>query len=334
MLGPFERRSLASRLITSGFVLLCAASLLALFAPLGWPFELFAHFRVQYAAAAAAGALILLWQRQPGYAAAALLLAAWHGIPVGQRALAGDRAQCHGPSFTVASVNVRFINERTAPVLEWLGAQDVDLVVVQEVTGPWAAALGELHGFPHRAFFPRPDAYGIGVLSRRPVDALELIDFAGDGLPSLSGVVEVEGRPVRFLGLHTRWPVLSALAQARDQALAEVARIVTDESRPTVVLGDLNLTPDSPAFGRLLEDGGLRDAVVGPGWRPTWRAGFWPLALRIDHVLVSDGLCAVEAIVGESIGSDHRPVLARLQLTTAADPAPQAAVARDRLAAR
>jgi endonuclease/exonuclease/phosphatase (EEP) superfamily protein YafD len=334
MLGPFEPRSLASRLITSGFVLLCVASLLALFAPLGWPFELFAHFRAQYAAAAAAGALILLWQRQPGYAAAALLLAAWHGIPVGQRALAGSAPDCRGPALTVASLNVRYVNTRTGLALDWLGHHDVDLVVIQEVTGPWAAALDEVPGFPHRAFFPRPDPYGIGVLSRRPLHALELIDLAGDGLPSLSGVVDVEGRPVRFLGLHTRWPVLPDLARARDQALEEVARIVTDESRPTVVLGDLNLTPDSPAFGRLLEDGGLRDAVVGPGWRPTWRAGFWPLALRIDHVLVSDGLCAVEAKVGESVGSDHRPILARLQLTTAADLAPQAAIARDPPAAR
>lgn len=52
----------------------------------------------------------------------------------------------------------------------------------------------------------------------------------------------------------------------------------------------------------------------GPDWRPTWQARFWPLALRIDHVLVNGDLCVEHAEVGAPIGSDHRPVVARLQL--------------------
>ena len=80
------------------------------------------------------------------------------------------------------------------------------------------------------------------------------------------------------------------------------------------LLGDLNLTPYSPPFHRLLADGRLRDAMQGRGWQPTWRASFWPLALRIDHVLVSSGVCVEEATVGPAVGSDHRPVLARLRL--------------------
>jgi endonuclease/exonuclease/phosphatase family metal-dependent hydrolase len=81
-----------------------------------------------------------------------------------------------------------------------------------------------------------------------------------------------------------------------------------------VLLGDLNLTPYSPPFDRLLGDSGLRDVMQGQGWQPTWRAGFWPLALRIDHVLVSSDLCVEDATVGPTVGSDHRPVLARLRL--------------------
>jgi endonuclease/exonuclease/phosphatase (EEP) superfamily protein YafD len=49
-------------------------------------------------------------------------------------------------------------------------------------------------------------------------------------------------------------------------------------------------------------------------WQPTWMAGFWPLALRIDHVLVSGGLCVEEARIGPDVGSDHRPVISRLKL--------------------
>mgnify|MGYP003556423943 CR=1 FL=1 len=119
---------------------------------------------------------------------------------------------------------------------------------------------------------------------------------------------------IRFLGLHTHWPVLPELARLRAAALPPAAGTARSSDLPVILLGDLNLTPDSPAFARLLDASGLRDAVDGRRWRPTWQAGFWPLALRIDHVLVSPQLCVESVEVGPSIGSDHRPVIARLRL--------------------
>jgi endonuclease/exonuclease/phosphatase (EEP) superfamily protein YafD len=68
----------------------------------------------------------------------------------------------------------------------------------------------------------------------------------------------------------------------------------------------------------------------GRRWRPTWLAGFWPLALRIDHILVSPGLCVEHAEVGPSIGSDHRPVLARLRVRLPASAAFPVATATER----
>jgi endonuclease/exonuclease/phosphatase (EEP) superfamily protein YafD len=62
--------------------------------------------------------------------------------------------------------------------------------------------------------------------------------------------------------------------------------------------------------------------MPGGRWRPTWSAGFWPLALRIDHILVSSSLCVDHADVGPSLGSDHRPVLARLRTRTRSGIAP------------
>jgi endonuclease/exonuclease/phosphatase family metal-dependent hydrolase len=100
---------------------------------------------------------------------------------------------------------------------------------------------------------------------------------------------------------------------------------VRGDDLPVVVLGDLNLSPDSPAFARLLGTSGLRDALQGPRWRPTWMAGFWPLALRIDHVLVNDDLCVEGTAVGGAIGSDHRPVSVRLRLRAPAAATPAGA---------
>ena len=294
---------------------LCVATSLALLAPLGWPFELFAHFRPQYAVAALLVTLVLAGQRRGVAAAIAALLVAWNALPVVQRASAeAPPVSCEGPAFSVATVNLQYSNLQRDRFLAWLAGHPADLIVVQELTSAWAQAVVGSGALSHRFLLTREDPYGIGVLSRWPLESAGAIDLAGDGLPSVAGIVDVEGRRIRLLGLHTHWPVLPEVARMRDTALGGAASIARDSDLPVILLGDLNLTPDSPEFTRLLDQSGLRDVVSGRRWRPTWQAGFWPLALRIDHVLVSPQLCVESVEVGPSIGSDHRPVIARLRL--------------------
>jgi len=294
---------------------LCVATSLALLAPLGWPFELFAHFRPQYAVATLLVMLVLAWQRSVVAAGIAVLLVAWNALPIVQRASAdAPPVSCDGPAFTVATVNLQYSNPQHDRLLGWLAGHPADVIVVQELTGAWAQALAGSDAHPHRFLLTREDPYGIGVLSRWPLESAGAIDLAGDGLPSVEGIVDIEGRRVRLLGLHTHWPVLPEVARMRDTALGGAAGIARASDLPIILLGDLNLTPDSPQFTRLLDESALRDVVSGRRWRPTWQAGFWPLALRIDHVLVSPQLCVEAVEVGPSIGSDHRPVIARLRL--------------------
>jgi len=303
------------------------ATVLALLAPLGWPFELFSHFRVQYAGAALLLALLLAWRRAALPAVLALVVGGWHLLP-GFAASSGAIASqaCTGPQFTVATVNVRFSNQHREAFRAWLATRPADFLVIQEVTAAWAAELGSQAAYPYRHVLTREDPYGLALLSRWPLESVARVDLAGDGLPSLAGVVDIGGQHVGFVGLHTHWPITPATAAARDEALQGAAVLARDAGLPVVLLGDLNLTPDSPAFGRLLQQAGLQDALHGRGWQPTWNAGFWPLALRIDHVLVTSGLCVEHAAVGPPIGSDHRPVLASLRTRPQGATRPESAV--------
>ena len=294
---------------------LCAASVLAVMSPLGWPFELFVHFRPQYAAASVLVAVLLagLGHRRP--AAVALMLAVLHAWPVVPSSQArAARVACDGPALTVATVNLWFRNPDPAAFVSWLASEPADLVILQEVTDEWASALVALAAdYPHQWLLPRQDPYGIGVISRHALNVASA-DLAGDGLPSLTGTIEIEDRELRFIGLHTRWPVLPGLARRRDAALISAADALRASDTPAVLLGDLNLSPYAPRYEQLLDRGGLQDVLPRRAWRPTWMAGFWPLALRIDHLLVSDGLCVEQAGVGPDVGSDHRPVISRLRL--------------------
>jgi endonuclease/exonuclease/phosphatase (EEP) superfamily protein YafD len=215
----------------------------------------------------------------------------------------------------VVTANVQYGNTDHDRFLRWLASHPSDLVVVQELTSAWARDLSGLPAYPYRSMLPREDAYGIGVLSRWPLGPVEPADLAGDGLPSLAGRVQIAGRTLRFLALHTRWPVTPGLARARDAALEAAARSIADGAEPAVVLGDLNATPWSPAYADFLRTSGMRDVANGAAWQPTWLPGFWPLALRIDYTFASPGLCAGGTYVGPAVGSDHRPLVAELRFS-------------------
>jgi endonuclease/exonuclease/phosphatase (EEP) superfamily protein YafD len=81
-----------------------------------------------------------------------------------------------------------------------------------------------------------------------------------------------------------------------------------------VLAGDLNLTPYAPAYARLVDESRLRDSLEDVAWRPTWQAGFWPLALPLDHVLVPRNACVDAHEIGPDVGSDHRPLAVTLRL--------------------
>jgi endonuclease/exonuclease/phosphatase (EEP) superfamily protein YafD len=294
---------------------LSVASMLSVMSPLGWPFELFVHFRPQYVVASMLVAMLLAWLGRWRPAAVALTLAALHAWPVVPSSEAGAAGvACEGPGLTVATVNLWFRNPDPGALVSWLASGPADLVMLQEVTDEWAGALVRLSDeYPYQWLLPRQDAYGIGVISRHPLDTAS-VDLAGDGLPSLAGSVEIDDRRLRFIGLHTRWPVLPGLARHRDAALFGAADQVRADDTPAVLLGDLNLSPHAARYEQLLDRGGLQDVFPRRAWQPTWMAGFWPLALRIDHVLVSGGLCVEEARIGPDVGSDHRPVISRLKL--------------------
>ncbi len=292
-----------------------AAAVAGWLAPLGWPFELFSHFRLQLLCAAALLVPALLAARSPRAAIIAGALAVLLFASGDHRLLAAEPAPaCHGDSFAVVTANVQYTNRDPQRLLEWLAEQQPDVIVLQEVTPAWTAALSRLAAYPHAYTLPRSDPYGIAMLSRWKFESVAPLDLAGDGIPSLDAVVPVRGRPVHVLGLHTRWPITPGLARLRDRALESAEALARERPMPTVLAGDLNLTPDAPLYAKVIERSGLRDTLAGRGWHPTWMAGFWPLALRIDHQFASATLCVEHATVGPDIGSDHRPLIARYRL--------------------
>jgi len=294
--------------------LLGAASLLGLLDRFSWLFELLTLPRLQYAA-------LLL-----GLTAAALLLRAWRTavVAVALAALnlavvssswlpAPDRGRDVSPArLRAVVVNVLYANDDHSAVTAYLRRVDPDVVGVTELTPAWKAAL-ERAGWRAAAAEPAAGAYGIGIFARRPLRA-RIERFPADGPPTAVASLLLAGRRVTFVVTHPHTafgPHAGGLHRRQLEALADA---VPRLGRRVAICGDLNTTPWSWLFRRLL-DAGLRDSHRGRGYDPSWPAGVRLLGLPIDHCLVSDGLAVRVRRLGPEVGSDHLPVYVELSAT-------------------
>ena len=186
--------------------------------------------------------------------------------------------------------------------------------VLAERLGMHLAYAANLDDEPPHPGAPRAQ-YGTALLSRLPFDSSTntlLPCFEGSeqrGL--LEAVVTVDdagvgGRSLRVLGTHLQWD------SERERTRQAEAIVATLDDRPTVLLGDLNTSPGSPAY-RLLATR-LEDAwtVAGTGDGHTFDAELPPR--RIDYVWVGGGVRAVAAQVLPSVASDHAALRVEVRL--------------------
>src|SRR5205814_10041627 len=110
------------------------------------------------------------------------------------------------------------------------------------------------------------------------------------------------------------------------QELAAIRSTLVSSEGQQVVAGDFNASRAPRPFRDLLAAGFLdcADAARRRPWPGfTWPAGRWiPPVMRLDHVLVSRGSATVQASrIIRVPGTDHRGVLAVIQLTFRPPPA-------------
>ena len=99
--------------------------------------------------------------------------------------------------------------------------------------------------------------FGIGLISRIPIDEARIVRFGTPTLPAVDVSLTAGNQKARLLGIHTLPPMGSRNFQHRNLYLDQVATTVRDyrnrdPETPVIVAGDLNLTPWSPFFPRLL----------------------------------------------------------------------------------
>jgi endonuclease/exonuclease/phosphatase family metal-dependent hydrolase len=187
-------------------------------------------------------------------------------------------------------------------VAEALGMRAVSVPLARARLSPRPKILGRPTDDPP----PGDGSWCLALLSRKPIRTSRVVP-----LPQipwdpwtrvlLHAEVDVDGTNLAVVATHFSHLEAGSPLQARS-----LRRGLPPTDRPGAFLGDLNMW------------GWTADLMTPSGWRRTIRGKTWPAHRpqhQIDHLLVTP---AVEVVGGEvlsDLGSDHRPLRARLRVT-------------------
>jgi endonuclease/exonuclease/phosphatase (EEP) superfamily protein YafD len=278
------------------------------------------------AVAAVAVAVTASWRLALLLTLPAATLVAWQLPPrrrPGPETPAGPRPSLDpGPgtvTLRVLTLNVLGRSADPAVMLRCLRQHRVDVFAVQELspTALRQLADADVYGLlPFSHLDPRPHSSGTGLWARWPLDPLPPVPGLWAAAPRVR-MEPVAGWPVTVTAVHPIAP-MSGNGRQWQRELALIGSALASTSGPQVVAGDFNASRDHRPFRDILAAGFLdcADAARSRPWPGfTWPAGRGIQSLmRLDHVLVSEGLSAVpEVRIIRLPGTDHRGVLAVIE---------------------
>jgi endonuclease/exonuclease/phosphatase family metal-dependent hydrolase len=112
--------------------------------------------------------------------------------------------------------------------------------------------------------------------------------------------LDVDGAPLTFCSTHFTHLEFGAVLHTR-----ALRGSLPPVDRPAVLMGDMNMW------------GWCISAMTPRGWRRVGRGRTWPAHRphsRIDHLLVTPSVEVLDTETFPDVGSDHRPIRARLRL--------------------
>ena len=219
-----------------------------------------------------------------------------------------------------------FVYDRAPEVFVGVELRETHDEVLRE---RYTHALTDLAGFPPnpepadgtpdlQSTYRRNDFPSIGIYSNHEIVRLPdpIADRVEGGLPGFRAQVSTDQGDVIVYALHVPRPgrgsgIFEVELFSQDDILTAISDAIAAEELPVVVLGDLNIVDRGPGFAEFTEE--LTDAMRVERWAgPTRKRDLWHtvLQLRIDHLLMSSELCAVNAEARDALFTDHTPIQA------------------------
>lgn len=292
-------------------------SVVTLFDQYHYYLELFSHFRAQYLIASIIFAVLLLSFKNYKYSFVLSLVVLLNSIYIVPWYLSGD-SNVFGSGaadITLLHSNVHTQNDEFAAFVDLVLEENPDIFIVQEISQRWLAEINELEKvYTYKYAIPREDNFGIAIYSKYPYESVQDVYLGGSGLPSIVATVIISGQRVTIITTHPLPPVNNNSYVSRNTQIIEITEASKDHQGPLIIIGDLNVTMWSKDYETLEVGSNLTNARRGFGVLPTWPTTLPMFMIPIDHCLVSSHFLVQDIRVGEDIGSDHLPLIVKLNL--------------------
>lgn len=232
---------------------------------------------------------------------------AWVGLP---------RFESMPEGVTVMSYNLWIDNPDVEAIEQSILHEDPDILFLTEVSQPMMAQLRSQLDYPYDY---RTDGGNNALFSRYSLLEATTEDFGVETSGrtfSLVAKLQLEQEVVTVIGVHPPIPIIQRFFHIRNQQLETFAQASRNVEGKIIVLGDFNSTPWSPYFQRFERQSQLQN--VGRGqW--IWATWYFNQTLKtryikipLDHIEIR-GLKCLKTWVGQTGGSDHKPVITVLQ---------------------
>ena len=226
-------------------------------------------------------------------------------------------------TIKVMTFNMLVENSDYDAITKMIAESNPDIIGLQEVPPKGVPILIERFAkdYPYHAFHPVELSHNVGLLSRFPIDK-----FITLPTPPIKRGIQVtlrlnNGEPLEAIVTHLIPPYplnkVFKLAQywydSRFQQVSYIKNIVKQYDDPIIVMCDCNFTDTSETYSQMQKV--MEDSFHQKGWGlgHTFLGKFFPIG-RIDYIWHTKDIKTIEASVGEEAGSDHLPVIAKLQI--------------------
>ena len=110
----------------------------------------------------------------------------------------------------------------------------------------------------------------------------------------------------------SRKELLDNETRNRWKTAREIERKISSQTLPKIIAGDFNMPVESLIYREVWNgyDNSFSETSIGYGWSERNSVRGIPLAVRIDHILTSNGIVPKSCEVGPDVGSDHLPLIA------------------------
>jgi endonuclease/exonuclease/phosphatase (EEP) superfamily protein YafD len=238
--------------------------------------------------------------------------------------------------FRIMTFNVWVHNQQFDKTVDWVLAQDADVIVIQELIDDNLDELPRLlKAYPYGILIPG----NVKMLSRYPYIEGSSINIDEptenyDGRWAIRAVLEIDGRSLTVYGAHLglpqgdeahfgleteQWPLSFILhydETHRNKQIGNLAARIAQETNPVILAGDFNTSHTSTILDEFRAIG-LVDSFskVGSDWGMTWP--YLDIArpvIRIDYVWASPNIRPLRLQRGSYMGSDHLSLIADFDL--------------------